>query len=148
MLSLLRHGLSIAGGVTAVDGWFSKDDGQQLVGAIMAAVSLLWSFWRKYCRHKAEKGDVPVRTLVVVIGLGALVAVQGCASYLHTSPTGERTSFNSCLMFGKAAAVKSDVQDIEYSRRVSIGNISGGTEAEKLAPLLEAFAKGAVQGAK
>lgn len=148
LLLLVRHGLSTAAGVQVADGIMEKDDGQKLVGAVLLAGSLLWSAYRKYARQKEANTDVPVRTLAVALGLGLLIGVQGCASYSHTSPTGERTSFTSCLMFGKASQVRSHTEHTNYLRTVNIGSVQGGTEAEKLAPLLEAFAKGAVQGAK
>ena len=101
------------------------------------------------CPVCTKRSKSPLLFLTPAILLGMLIAslllLSGCVNYRHTSPSGDTTRFNACLMWGNASAVKSVTTDTNgYNRTVGLGKVSAGTETEKLAPLVESAVRGGV----
>lgn len=91
--------------------------------------------------------SVPLSVILTALA-GVLVILPGCAKYSYTSSRGEKTSFTSFLMMGKANSIRSTTAETNgYKRTVSVGSIDGQTETEKLGALMEAVAAGAARGA-
>lgn len=98
--------------------------------------------------------DSTFRTLAILAALAAAglflaAGLSGCASYHHTAPDGEETSFRSFLMRGNASAIasKTTKAGTNYTRTVGVGSLAGETEVEKLGPIAREIAAGATAGA-
>lgn len=74
--------------------------------------------------------------------IGLLCLCAGCASYTHTrvasDGTQDKTSVTTFLMSGKAGKLSSYTKDGQYTRRVGVGTIEGGGDAEMFRALYQA----------
>jgi hypothetical protein len=55
LLALLRHGLTTAGGALTTQGLASSDEVNQLAGAVITIVGIVWSIFEKRARNKAAQ---------------------------------------------------------------------------------------------
>lgn len=99
------------------------------------------------CAKRSKTHLIPPLILLGML-LATLLLCSGCVAYRHTSPAGDKTRFNACLMWGNASAIKSQTADTNgYVRAVSLGKLAAGTETEKLAPLVDAAVRAGVGAA-
>lgn len=124
ILGLIRHALTIAGGVMASKGIGSADQWEQIGGALSIIVGVAWSMHDK--RDGKGGGGTPV---AAVLALGLMFATaQGCAT-APQSP--QRITFNSA---------SSVVTSVDAAMKVWSGYVVGerkaaSGDAERLARL-------------
>lgn len=51
LMGIIRHALSFGGGVVVMRGTFDASDMNQIVGALMTIIGILWSAWEKRKTH-------------------------------------------------------------------------------------------------
>lgn len=76
----------------------------------------------------------------------AIPLLSGCISYQHQSPTGETTKLFGFAIRGAATAIKTETKDDTYSRKVSVGGVSGGGDTETIQAIVKSAVEGAVEG--
>ena len=57
ILSIIRHGLTFAGGFIVTHGWFSEDTIVALSGGIPAFIGLVWGAVDEYLSNKKAKKE-------------------------------------------------------------------------------------------
>ena len=54
---LIRHALTVVGGVVVTTGWIATNEVEGIVGALMVLIGTAWSVWKKYITKK--NAEVP-----------------------------------------------------------------------------------------
>lgn len=153
LLALLRHGLTTAGGALVTKGFADSAEVEQLAGALITILGVLWSIWEK--RNRPACPTVPPVVIALFCLLPLLTFTPGCVSRSMVRYDGEgkpwsKEKLTLFLVRGEAAKLREQIKETkagDYSRDVSIGSLKGETETDKLKELLGEVAERAAKGA-
>lgn len=84
LLALLRHGLTTAGGALAAKGVADSAEVEQLAGALVTIIGVVWSIVEKRNRAGAAPAApaVPPGTAALLLLFGLLFLTPGCTSFV------------------------------------------------------------------